>query len=850
MENLSFFSNPLYSPARIYCNSKNAKFNNININKLETNQEPIPGFTHNHSSNITLSPLINISHNQSKSINLNSNSSNSNRIIKNITTSTLKEENVKLKSTINLINKKNIDLNNQLKILQTEISALNSTKNNSFINIINLIDDTELFNFIENLKSGITQLQKSNSDLYDMYENLQKKNFENVKEKIIFNEKYENLKINYENLNKIFSENRLKLDQNLIELKNYDNQKNIISQEKKIFEKKIRLLEEKAEKLLSINDNNLKNNTINMEIIETLKNRIISLKKNNENEKIKTDDLKNLDYLNNAIEEKDSIIINLNKKLKHYENEREYLNQKIKLMENEFKDKKNFMEDLQQKYQENINEVEKSKSKIQVLNLYLKERDETIENLKTSINFVSKTIDEFKNDYKKIINKNENESFEKMRLIKELDLIKKKLHDLSDLNNELKSDKENLQKRNIENEKDLNEKKNILTKLKFENDVLRKKVDNNNKFIVTIKDEIKNSKLYKINEDFKIEFSKSFEEKNNKLKENERQICIKNKLIDDLQIEIRDNNNEKVLQISELKKIITKKNNDEKELLRKINLNEMEKADLDFEINKLKQELNNYQTRYNSINTRFNEVLNNKYRENIVNKLENSDVYDLNKFNKKNNNIEIFTNNDVNNYSQTFRNDNNYSNLYNMKNIYELNVNQNNNNNSTSVNHYTNNNTNSNINNQNTKSNLDTISYENTLSYLGNINSNLNDNYNQNKYLPYMESVMNLNPFTNRVVSINNKNKIPIDNSNATTSDYPSSTNPYIDKIVPNSTNFNSNPNNNLKISSSENYISNLDNSNMIDNSSVNIDAIIKQIMDSPSSNNKTAFDSIKIEKK
>ena len=147
------------------------------------------------------------------------------------------------------------------------------------------------------------------------------------------------------------------------------------------------------------------------------------------------------------------------------------------------------------------------------------------------MNFISGTIEDYKVDYEKIRTQTEDESADKIKLVKELDLITKKANDLNNLYNELISDKENLQKRNIECEKELNEKKNILTKMNFENQTLKQKIDNNSSFIESMQDEMKNSKFSKINEDFQNEISKSNEERNRRLKEIEKQISVKNKLI-------------------------------------------------------------------------------------------------------------------------------------------------------------------------------------------------------------------------------------------------------------------------------------------------------------------------------
>jgi len=440
---------------------------NIHLNLTNLNS------SYNNNNN-TNNNNTNNNNNIQKNFNLNS----SNFIANNVTINNQKEENEKLKRSLNVLNKNNLDLKNQVRLLQIELSAVNTTTNFSFTNRV--VDDPEIANFMENLKSALAQAQNSNSELCEMYENLQNKHMEISKEKIVLKEQYENIKNEFDILNKNFSENRLKLEENIVELRNCENERTNLMLQKNDFEEKFKLSEEKIENLLSINDNNLKCKSDNLEMIENLKNTISTLRKNNDIDNIKNELLKKLEYLENAVEEKDLSLTNMNQKLKNYEKDRDYYNQELKLMEKEFKDKQIFIEDLQYKYHEAITEVEKCKSRIEALNINLSERDQTINNLKTSMNFISGTLEDYKFDYEKMINQTDNDSSEKMKLIKELDLVTKKTNDLNDLYNELIADKESLQKRNIETERELNEKKNILTKLNFENDVLKQKIENNN----------------------------------------------------------------------------------------------------------------------------------------------------------------------------------------------------------------------------------------------------------------------------------------------------------------------------------------------------------------------------------
>ena len=70
------------------------------------------------------------------------------------------------------------------------------------------------------------------------------------------------------------------------------------------------------------------------------------------------------------------------------------------------------------------------------------ERDQNIQNLKTSMSFISTTIEDYKHDYDKIRMQTDGDSAEKGKLIKELELTNKKFNDLTMQFEYLQNDKE------------------------------------------------------------------------------------------------------------------------------------------------------------------------------------------------------------------------------------------------------------------------------------------------------------------------------------------------------------------------------------------------------------------------
>ena len=574
MKNSNRSNNNAFSPTRsIYSPTRKFYENDITLLNSINNSIYKP---------FTSDQIFNISNYKNKPLPNNLDNSKHNISLHN-----LKEENERLKIQNNILGKTNIDLKNQVRLLQIEIT---SGHNQPFYN--QLHSDPQILDYVENLKGSLATAQNSNEELSNLFEALNKKLSEFSKENLILKEQNSLATKELESLSKKFSDTRYSVDEVTSDLRKLENEKSILQIHKNDFEEKFKLAQEKVDNLLSINESHIKCKNDNLEMIENLKSTLEAMKRTGgdvDKEKIET--YNKIEELEALLNEKNYANENLQNKIKNFEKDRDYYNQELKIMENEIKDKNKFIETIQDKYHNLNTDNEKLKSRTEALLINIDERDQTIENLKISMNFVTNTIEDYKSDYDKRKYQNDGDSSDKNRLSKELELAQKKITNLTNENILLGKDKESLQKRTIEIDQELNEKKKLLNKLTFENDVLGLKLDNTNEFINQLQEDNKNSKMNKINEEFQNEIARSNDDRNKRLKEIEKQISLKNKTIEDLQKQIAEITITKDEKISELQSLINKKNYTEQELENKMN-NNIQQIMHDIELSK--QEFNQY----------------------------------------------------------------------------------------------------------------------------------------------------------------------------------------------------------------------------------------------------------------
>lgn len=654
----------------------NSNFHNTNLTMNNSHF-----MNNNNQSNLNNSSYNNITNNiLNNTINSgkqNNQSSTQNNLIQNVTAANIRDENDRLKLSNSVLSKANMDLKNQVRLLQIELSATSAGNPNSMQQ--RMQDDPQLAHFVQNLKGALATSQNSNQELTGIFEGLQKKNAELSKENLILKEQNDLANKELEGLSKKFSETRFAIDELTTELRKLENEKTVLLIHKNDFEEKYKLAEEKVENLISINESHLKCKNDNLEMIESLKLTIETLRRGTENEPNKVALAQKVEELETLLKERSYNMDSLHSKLKSFENDREYFNQELKLMEKELKEKDKFIGELQQKYHETNTESEKAKSRIEALLININERDQTIHNLKSSMSFISTTIEDYKQDYEKIRLQTDGDSAEKSKLFKELELANKKFNDINSQFESLQRDKEILQKRSLETENELNEKKMSLSKLNFEMDVLSQKLENSQNIIERMQDEMKNYKLTKINEEFQAEIAKSNEERSKRLKELEKTIAAKNKQIEELQQQIHEVNSLKDDKVNELQAIINKKTAETRELDYKMNdkvtelKNEIEvsrqeifmfkseKERENFEIsnkyNQLKSDYDTLQVQYSSLQKSFNDFIQTRNSSSATATFNSDSNTNVNNFVYSNSSGNAVTNN-------SYSNDNN-SNLVN-----------------------------------------------------------------------------------------------------------------------------------------------------------------------------------------
>ena len=207
------------------------------------------------------------------------NENNFNTFVNKITSNNMKEEIDRIRISNQVLNKSNLDLKNQNKIMQYEIEVLQNSNTNNFSPNSNF--DHNMNNFIEGLKNSLNSCQMSNKELGDIIENLQKKNSDLSNESNLLREQSVIMKSEIETIKKKFCELKL-INENLqndkSRIENDYNQLVLKLNEK---EEKGDEDEEKISNLFLLIENYEKNKNDNFDNLENLKNTLEVLKKTN-----------------------------------------------------------------------------------------------------------------------------------------------------------------------------------------------------------------------------------------------------------------------------------------------------------------------------------------------------------------------------------------------------------------------------------------------------------------------------------------------------------------------------------------------------------------------------------------
>jgi hypothetical protein len=474
------------------------------------------------------------------------NENNFNNFVNKITSNNMKEEIDRIRISNQVLNKSNLDLKNQNKILQYEIEVLQNSNTNNLGSHSNF--DHNMNNFIEGLKNSLNSCQMSNKELGDIIENLQKKNSDLTNENNLLREQSVIMKSEIETIKKKFCELKL-INENLqndkSRIENDHNQLLLKLNEK---EEKGNEDEEKISNLFLLIENYEKNKNDNLDVLENLKNTMEVLKKtNSEIEKEKSN-------LNNKIEEMQNEILQKNYEIDQLKNsvqsefkDKDYIEKENKNLKEDITAKEIYLKEIQIKLRNTLMEVEKNKTKMETVNLNIEEKDHVITNLKNSLNYYTKTFEETENELENLKLKIDSEVNEKIKIIQNFEICRKKLNDLQNSTNEIKTSKEELQMKNLKLEKELIEKRNKIGQMEFENEILSEKLLEKDSLINKYKEETKLNKLNKITEDINSNYirgndnrKKNNNTQNDVIEEMSSQMKLKDQMINELLEQIEE----------------------------------------------------------------------------------------------------------------------------------------------------------------------------------------------------------------------------------------------------------------------------------------------------------------------
>ena len=507
------------------------------------------------------------------------------------------EDNRNIHLTNQILNKSNIELKNQLKRFEEEYESNSDLR----LKIVNL------YKFIENLKVEMSNLINSNEDVGRMYDMLKADFIELEKENESMKQKFHNVSENF-----FVSE---KTNQNLkngIErfedaLKNFDNEKSILSINLFEKDKQIFTLSEKEKNNLQLNLSLKKSLNDYEEMLGNMNRTIEILKKSSD------DCEKEIFKLKCIIDEKNSLIENKKKEVNDKSKENSDLNNELNLIRSELKffnedvlSKLKILDELQEKNNDLSSECEKYKMKIQNLSLIIQEKENTVENMKMGYNALNITLEEIKKQQDEMKRKSGDDLIEKNRMLKEKKSneefniqLENKIEDLllkrNEQENEFKINKSTITQLEQENSKLLYNNQNLVN----DNTMIKEKNFDNEKLIKSLE--------YKVGE---------LDERYNKVRSE----------LEDMEKKKNEFNSEKLVYESKLDEMSSKYEN----LLKKFNQNLAYSDELtkkyetsikqNYKISEEKSILNN---NYENLDKDFREIIKQANSKNPSHKIKN-----------------------------------------------------------------------------------------------------------------------------------------------------------------------------------------------------------------------------------
>jgi chromosome segregation ATPase len=543
---------------------------------------------------------------------------------------TIKDEQERVKMTNHILNRSNLDLRNQTRLLQME---LESFKNNS--KFANGNFEQNINEFIENMKNSLTHCQVNNKEYQEVIERLQKQNIDLNSEVGLYKEQADFTKRELELMNK-------KLHELKIDLEDTMNANKVLTDEKIFFqiqlnEKDCKLGEhmEKINSLLKLNESQNKNRGESNSLIESLNGTIEFLRKTHNSYDAEKISLKQaIEELQNELIKKNYDIDALTDKLSLGSKDKQFYFSELDMLRNEFKTNQKYLEELQTNYKKNLSELEKEKMRVETAELNVQEKEQIIDNMKKTINYLTKCLEEYKEHNDKLKADNDMLHLEHSKFVKNIEISELKLNDINTHLNEILVSKETLHKRNLEIESELNEKRTRLSQLEFDIKIEKQKYDEQMILINKLKEENKALKIANVENAYSLDYAKKHEEtltkinsltielstKNNEIghlkMSYEEQLRLKNEEIKKLSASLREyqgNSKERELknEINNLQNEVDRMTRDHKRKLEEI---EEQKTTLLRKYEKLNSEYQILHTSYDKLDIEYKQLSRDKRR--------------------------------------------------------------------------------------------------------------------------------------------------------------------------------------------------------------------------------------------
>jgi chromosome segregation ATPase len=481
---------------------------------------------------------------------------NTARTIKEL--NTVSSELERLKISNDVLIKANIDLKNKNKVLNNEISQY---KNSPIYKDPYSQYDQNMNKFIQDLKTSLENAQLSNQELIDTVNktNTQCEKLSQANTELISN--FENAKKEYESVIKENSELRaliLNRNDTINELnKQIENKNDKITQ----IESSLLTNEKQINYLNTINTSNNQMQKDTEIVLVNLKATIENLQKSNTHHiSIVNDVNKKFEEMNTVIHTKELEIEQFKKEIELKEKEHLDLLNKVDNLEKSISNTKSTITQHKNEIQQEIFEKEKLKTQIETMQVFLNDKDKTIQNLKHSMMFLTKTFDndltalnannndvpssnELRNDDE---NDNNNNVESNNEIINDMIIkLQNEVTKLQESNTSLLKEKENLQNEINEYNHQFNDSKcqyqNLFEKFKeqitlietLKKEFLEKRKENELTELIKANESIMN-KLHKIQEENKQktkelnELKINYNRVNAQLLENKKQIHTQN----------------------------------------------------------------------------------------------------------------------------------------------------------------------------------------------------------------------------------------------------------------------------------------------------------------------------------